>query len=149
MRTLPYVLYCIHFKGQVHIFAERQIKSHSSCRTSAILKYFCPLLFKVCTYLEFYGHYWWALHTCVQTLGTTDWLYCHLEPCCFLEGNSSTFVKMKKSGNKQCTVSRGQKFPSSARNYEWNLEMTSNSPKALILHDECFGKNYLSFLVLP
>ena len=32
------------FKGQVHVFAG-QVKtlSHSSCRTSAILKYFCPL----------------------------------------------------------------------------------------------------------
>ena len=33
------------FKGQVHVFAGRvNIVSHSSCRTSAILKYFCPLL---------------------------------------------------------------------------------------------------------
>ena len=33
------------FKAQVHVFAG-QVKSvsHSSCRTSAILKYFCPLL---------------------------------------------------------------------------------------------------------
>ena len=32
------------FKGQVHAFAGRKkIVSHSSCRTSAILKYFCPL----------------------------------------------------------------------------------------------------------
>ena len=32
------------FKGQVHVFAGR-VKTviHSSCRTSAILKYFCPL----------------------------------------------------------------------------------------------------------
>ena len=32
------------FKGQVHVFA-RQVKivSHSPCRTSATLKYFCPL----------------------------------------------------------------------------------------------------------
>ena len=32
------------FKGQVHV-ATGQVKivSHSSCRTSAILKYFCPL----------------------------------------------------------------------------------------------------------
>ena len=31
------------FKGQMHVFAG-QVKtvSHSSCRTSAILKYFCP-----------------------------------------------------------------------------------------------------------
>ena len=33
------------FKGQTHVFAGRvKIVSHSSCRTSAILKYFCPLL---------------------------------------------------------------------------------------------------------
>ena len=33
------------FKGQVHVFAGRvKIISHSSCRTSAILKYFCPLI---------------------------------------------------------------------------------------------------------
>ena len=33
------------FKGQVHVFAGQvKIVSHSSCRTSAILKYFCPLL---------------------------------------------------------------------------------------------------------
>ena len=32
------------FKGQVHVFAEQvKIVSHLSCRTSAILKYFCPL----------------------------------------------------------------------------------------------------------
>ena len=32
------------FKGQVHVFAGREkIVRHSSCRTSAILKYFCPL----------------------------------------------------------------------------------------------------------
>ena len=31
------------FKGQVCVFAGRvKIVSHSSCRTSAILKYFCP-----------------------------------------------------------------------------------------------------------
>ena len=31
-------------KGQVHMFAGQvNIVSHSSCRTSAILKYFCPL----------------------------------------------------------------------------------------------------------
>ena len=33
------------FKGQVHVFAGRvKIVSHSSCRTSSILKYFCPLV---------------------------------------------------------------------------------------------------------
>ena len=32
------------FLGQVHVFAGRvKIVSHSSCRTSTILKYFCPL----------------------------------------------------------------------------------------------------------
>ena len=32
------------FKGQIHVFAGGvKIISHSSCRTSAILKYFCPL----------------------------------------------------------------------------------------------------------
>ena len=32
------------FKGQVHMFAVQvKIVSHSSCRTSVILKYFCPL----------------------------------------------------------------------------------------------------------
>ena len=32
------------FKGQVQVFAGRvKIVSHSSCRTVAILKYFCPL----------------------------------------------------------------------------------------------------------
>ena len=32
------------FKGQVHVFAGWvKIVSHSSCRTSAFLKYFCPL----------------------------------------------------------------------------------------------------------
>ena len=32
------------FKGQLNVFAGRvKIVSHSSCRTSAILKYFCPL----------------------------------------------------------------------------------------------------------
>ena len=34
-----------NFKGQAHVFAGRvKIVSHSSCRTSIILKYFCPLL---------------------------------------------------------------------------------------------------------
>ena len=33
------------FKGQVHVFAGREkIESHLSSRTSAILKYFCPLI---------------------------------------------------------------------------------------------------------
>ena len=33
------------FKGQAHVFAGlMKTVSHLSCRTSAILKYFCPLL---------------------------------------------------------------------------------------------------------
>ena len=33
------------YKGQVHVFAVRvNIVSHWSCRTSSILKYFCPLV---------------------------------------------------------------------------------------------------------
>ena len=36
---LPYIQYCMH------AFARRvKIVSHSSCRTSAVLKYFCPLV---------------------------------------------------------------------------------------------------------
>ena len=32
------------FKGQAHVFAGQvKIVSHSSCRTSATFKYFCPL----------------------------------------------------------------------------------------------------------
>ena len=37
-------------KGHVHVFAGRvNVVSHLSCRTSAILKYFCPLrlLYKI------------------------------------------------------------------------------------------------------
>ena len=34
------------YKGQVHVFAEKvKIVSYSSCRTSAMLKYFCPLYY--------------------------------------------------------------------------------------------------------
>ena len=43
-------MFCIvyAFKGQVHVFVGRvKAVSHSSCRTSAILKYFCPLPCKV------------------------------------------------------------------------------------------------------
>ena len=43
---LPYFILFIAYalKGQVHVFAGRvKIVSHSSYRTSAILKYFCPL----------------------------------------------------------------------------------------------------------
>ena len=37
------------FKGQVHVFAGQvKIVSHSSCRTSTILKYFCPLQSLLC-----------------------------------------------------------------------------------------------------
>ena len=33
------------FKGHVHAFAGRvKVVGHSSCRTSAIFKYFCPLI---------------------------------------------------------------------------------------------------------
>ena len=43
------------FKGQVHVFAGQvKIVSHLSCRTSAILKYFCLLQFVahslICTF---------------------------------------------------------------------------------------------------
>ena len=38
------------FNGQVHVFAGRvKIESHSSCRTSAIFKYFCLLAKKKLT----------------------------------------------------------------------------------------------------
>ena len=39
------MLFIAHaFKGQVYVFAGRvKIVSQSSCRTSAILKYFCPV----------------------------------------------------------------------------------------------------------
>ena len=41
------VLAVLLFKGQVHVFAGGvKIVSHSYCRTSAILKYFCPLLYQ-------------------------------------------------------------------------------------------------------
>ena len=40
------------------------------------------------------------------------------------------------------SIHRGQKFHSSARYYEWNLEGRVILPKALILQDEYFGKNY-------
>ena len=40
------------FKGQVHVFAGWvKIVSHSSCRTSTILKYFCPLTLRENSYL--------------------------------------------------------------------------------------------------
>ena len=40
------------FKGHVHAFAGRvKVASHSSCRTSAIFKYFCPLSFMLKFYL--------------------------------------------------------------------------------------------------
>ena len=44
---LPYVRFISNaFKGQVHVFAgQMKIVSHLSCMTSAILKYFCPLVF--------------------------------------------------------------------------------------------------------
>ena len=38
------------FKGQVRVFAGRvKVVSHSSCRTSAIFKYFCALILKTFT----------------------------------------------------------------------------------------------------
>ena len=44
------------FKGQVHVFAGRvKIVSHSSCRTSTILKYFCPLLW--CHFIFLWIHH--------------------------------------------------------------------------------------------
>ena len=40
------------FKGQVDVFAGRvKIASHFSCRTSAILKYFCPLYVQKFAYI--------------------------------------------------------------------------------------------------
>ena len=42
-----------HFKGQVHVFAALvKIVSDSSCRTSAILKYFCPLILITHSFLQ-------------------------------------------------------------------------------------------------
>ena len=42
---LPCVLYCIRFKiTSVCVTGQEKIVSLSSCRTSAILKYFCPLV---------------------------------------------------------------------------------------------------------
>ena len=47
------------FKGQVHVFAGQvKIVCHSSCRTSAILKYFCLLIlfhFNICRKMETSG----------------------------------------------------------------------------------------------
>ena len=44
-----FIVYAV--KGQVYVFAGRvKIVSHLSCRTSAILKYFCPLGFKFDNY---------------------------------------------------------------------------------------------------
>ena len=42
------------FKGQLSVFAGRvNIVSHSSCKTSAILKYFCPLNYRqVCVKIQ-------------------------------------------------------------------------------------------------
>ena len=41
------------FKGQVHVFAgQMKIVSHSSCRTSAILKYFCRLAIEQASYYD-------------------------------------------------------------------------------------------------
>ena len=58
---LPYVFYCIRYaaiKGQVHVSAGRvKIASHSSCRTSAILKYFCPLGQSFSLTEIYFGHF--------------------------------------------------------------------------------------------
>ena len=41
------------FKGRVHVFAGRvKVVSHSSCRTSAIFEYFCPLMYLTNLYLS-------------------------------------------------------------------------------------------------
>ena len=43
--TYHSLMFFIAYKGQVCVFAGWvEIVSHSSCRTSAILKYFCPLV---------------------------------------------------------------------------------------------------------
>ena len=56
------------FTGQVHVFLGRvKIVSHSSCRTSAILKYFLPVfasISAVTVYLE--GVYWPAIANLCQ-----------------------------------------------------------------------------------
>ena len=42
------------FKGHVHAFAGQvKVVSHSSCRTSAIFKYFCPLHYGESLYKQF------------------------------------------------------------------------------------------------
>ena len=42
------------FKGQVHVFAGQvNIVSHSSCRTSTILKHFSPLLGKIRLHMKY------------------------------------------------------------------------------------------------
>ena len=52
------------FKGQVHVFAGRvKIVSHSSCRTSAILKYFC-LLVLFCMYVTSHTKNVFTRHLC-------------------------------------------------------------------------------------
>ena len=53
------------FKGHVHAFAGRvKVVSHSSCRTSAILKYFCPLLCKVSFSTKCFSVKYWTGHRC-------------------------------------------------------------------------------------
>ena len=70
-----YVLYYLMFfiayafKGQVNVFAGWvKIVSHSSCRTSAILKYFCPLI-SIWSYPL-------SLSICSHMLRFLDSLYC-------------------------------------------------------------------------
>ena len=56
------------FKGQIRVFAGRvKIESHSSCRTSAILKYFCTLVF----YCLFRAVPWVRLYVIVAFSGLT------------------------------------------------------------------------------
>ena len=61
------------FKGQVHVFAGREkIVSHTSCWTSAILKYLCPLMQPRhdITYLQGFG----LRGTQTSLLSYRDWL---------------------------------------------------------------------------
>ena len=46
------------FKGQAHVFAGQvKIVSHSSCRTSATLKYFCPVYNVLQNFFKFWLNY--------------------------------------------------------------------------------------------
>ena len=65
------------FKGQVHVFAGQvKILSHSSCRTSAIEKYFCPLVL-FCMYVLSHTTNIFTRHLChndtfLVSISTTD-----------------------------------------------------------------------------